>query len=195
MHVGSGGGSRSASIASSSRESRSQAFEASILSWIFACSSRTFSISSGERSSPSFAFTSSYRVSSALIGATPSSTFPSTVFAGSSRGSCCRNPMLIPSAGNASPMKRRVLARHDAEQRALPRAVQPEHADLRAEVEREPDVLENPGVGRMDLPETLHGVDELRHRVKVRNFRFRISDLRLANPDVAANSGTSNLRS
>ena len=37
------------------------------------------------------------------IDATPSSTFPSTVLAGSSRGSWCRNPTLMPSAGHASP--------------------------------------------------------------------------------------------
>src|SRR5438067_1793488 len=61
----------------------------------------------------------------------------------------------------------RVLARHDLQQRALARAVQPEDADLRAEVEREPDVVENLDVGRMHLPETLHGVDELRHRKPV----------------------------
>ena len=55
----SAGGSRSASIASSSRESRSQPFAASILSWTLPCSSRTFSISSGESSSPNFALISS----------------------------------------------------------------------------------------------------------------------------------------
>ena len=55
----SGGGRRSASIAISSCESSSHALQASILSWIFDCSSITFSISSGDRSSPSFAFTSS----------------------------------------------------------------------------------------------------------------------------------------
>ena len=46
----------------------------------------------------------------------------------------------------------------------LPAPFGAQHADLRAEIEREPDVLENPGVGLMDLPEALHGVDELRHR-------------------------------
>ncbi len=44
---------------SRARESRSQAFAASILSWIRDCSSRTLSISSGDRSSPSFALISS----------------------------------------------------------------------------------------------------------------------------------------
>ena len=40
-------------------------------------------------------------------------------------------------------MKLVILARHDLEQRALARAVQAEHADLRAGQEREPDVFEN----------------------------------------------------
>ena len=53
------GGSRSESIAISSRESRSQAFDASILSCSRDCSSRTLSISSGDRSSPSFMLTAS----------------------------------------------------------------------------------------------------------------------------------------
>ena len=56
-----------------------------------------------------------------------------------------------------------VLAGHDLENGALPRAVQTEHADLGAGEKREPDVFEDPGVGRMHLPETLHGVDELGH--------------------------------
>ncbi len=47
---------------------------------------------------------SSNSVSSALTGATPSSTLPSTVLASSSCGSCGRNPTVMPSAGNASPV-------------------------------------------------------------------------------------------
>ena len=43
----------------------------------------------------------------------------------------------------------------------LPDAVQAEHADLGAGEEREPDVAENLVVGLVDLPEPLHGVDEL----------------------------------
>jgi hypothetical protein len=61
--------------------------------------------------------------------------------------------------------ERRVLRRHDLQQRALARAVQTEHADLGAGEEREPDVLEYLGVGRMNLPEPLHRVDVL-HRVR-----------------------------
>jgi hypothetical protein len=61
--------------------------------------------------------------------------------------------------------ERRVLARHDLQQRALAGAVQPQHADLGAGQEREPDVLEYLGVGRMNLPEPLHRVDVL-HRVR-----------------------------
>jgi hypothetical protein len=54
-----------------------------------------------------------------------------------------------------------ILARHDLQQRALARAVQSEHADLGTGQKREPDVLENNGVGRMNLPETFHRVDVL----------------------------------
>ena len=88
----------------------------------------------------------------------------------------------MPSAGNASPMKLVVLARHDAEQRALAGAVQAEHADLRAGEKREPDVLENFGVGRMDLPETLHGVDELGHscELQIADCRLQIVRLQIA---------------
>ena len=46
--------------------------------------------SSGDMSSPNFALISSKRVSSARIGATPSSTLPSTFLDGSSCGSCGR---------------------------------------------------------------------------------------------------------
>ena len=45
----------------------------------------------------------------------------------------------------------------------LPDAVQAEHADLRAGKKRQPDVLREHVVGRMDLSQTFHGVDELRH--------------------------------
>ncbi len=54
-----------------------------------------------------------------------------------------------------------ILARHDLQQRALARAVQPEHADFRAGKKRQPDVFENDGVGRVNLPEPLHCVDVL----------------------------------
>ena len=57
-----------------------------------------------------------------------------------------------------------IFAGHDLQQRALAGAVQPEHADLGAEVEREPDVVQHSGVGRVHLPEALHRVDKLRHR-------------------------------
>ena len=77
------------------------------------------------------------------------------------------------------PQHARVLAGHDPEQRALARAVQPEHSDLRAEIERQPDVLEDLRIRRMDLPEALHGVDELRHtRIEIEDLRLKIEDLR-----------------
>jgi hypothetical protein len=44
-----------------------------------------------------------------------------------------------------------VDAGHDAQQRALARAVGAEHADLRARVEREPDVVEDDPAGRDHL--------------------------------------------
>src|SRR5439155_10092405 len=65
-----------------------------------------------------------------------------------------------------------VLAGHDPQQRALARAVQSEHADLGAKIKRQPDILENSRIGRMHLPETLHGVDELGHkRLQTSEFR------------------------
>src|SRR5437867_12075462 len=57
----------------------------------------------------------------------------------------------------------RVLARHDSQQRALARPVQAEYADLRAEIKRQPDVVEDLDIRRVDLAEALHRVDELRH--------------------------------
>ena len=60
-----------------------------------------------------------------------------------------------------------LLPRHDPQQRALARAVEAEHADLRPGQEREPDVLEDDVVGKMDLPEPFHGVDELRHGLRL----------------------------
>jgi hypothetical protein len=54
-----------------------------------------------------------------------------------------------------------VLAGHDLEDAALAGAVQAEDADFRARQERQPDVLEDDVVGRINLPEPLHGVDEL----------------------------------
>ena len=56
-----------------------------------------------------------------------------------------------------------VFAGHDAEQRALPCAVEAQHTDFRTREKREPDVFEHLGVGRMHLPETLHRVNELGH--------------------------------
>ena len=119
--------------------------------------------------------------SSALVAATPSSTLPSTVLAGSSCGSCCRKPTEMPSAGNASPMKLLILAGHDLQQRALAGAVQAEHADLGAE-ENDSQMSSSTLVsGRMNLPETLHRVDELRHS-QMLNCRseFRLQNCRLA---------------
>jgi hypothetical protein len=54
-----------------------------------------------------------------------------------------------------------VLAGHDPQQCALAGAVQAEHADFRAWQERQPDILQDDMVGRVNLPEPFHGVDEL----------------------------------
>ena len=59
-----------------------------------------------------------------------------------------------------------VFAGHDAQQGTLAGAIQPEHADLRAGQERQPDVFQNDVVGLMDFAQTFHGVDEL-HQVIV----------------------------
>ncbi len=56
-----------------------------------------------------------------------------------------------------------VLPGHDPEQGRLARAVQAEHADLRAGEEAERDVLEDDALGRHDLAHAPHGVDVLRH--------------------------------
>ena len=63
-----------------------------------------------------------------------------------------------------------ILARHDAQQRALARPVQPQHANLRARQKRQPDVFEYDVVGLMDLAQPFHGVDELRHVVTNRAY-------------------------
>src|SRR4029079_5800712 len=52
-------------------------------------------------------------------------------------------------------------AGHDAQQARLPRAVGAEDADLRAGIEREPDVVENHSARRNNFPQGLHYVDEL----------------------------------
>ena len=60
-----------------------------------------------------------------------------------------------------------VDARHDAQQRRLARAVDPEHADLGVRIERQMDVFEHLAVARIGLGQTLHVIDELTtvHRV------------------------------
>ncbi len=57
-----------------------------------------------------------------------------------------------------------ILPRHDAEQRALARAVQAEDTNLGAREKRQPDVLEDDVVGLVNLAQPFHGVDELRHK-------------------------------
>ena len=105
-----------------------------------------------------------------MVSATPSSTLPLTVFVRIEARLLRQEP-----DGDAVGRKRFadelvVFARHDLQQRALARAVQAEHADLGAGEKREPDVLEDDGVGRMNLPEAFHRVDVLHgHRGKDRS--------------------------
>jgi hypothetical protein len=54
-----------------------------------------------------------------------------------------------------------VGAGHDAQQARLARAVGPQHADLGARIEREPDVVKDDPAGRDHLAQALHDVDEL----------------------------------
>ena len=77
-------------MAISTVRSSSQPFLASMASWTWACSSRSFSISSPSIGSPRRALISSKRVMSPRTSATPSSTLPRTSLAGSSAGSCGR---------------------------------------------------------------------------------------------------------
>ena len=82
--------------------------------------------------------------------------------------------LLQKADGNAVGRKRLadelgVLARHDAKQRALACAVQPEHADFRARQKRQPDVFQYDGVGRMNLPEAFHCVDVLHGLLAIRD--------------------------
>ena len=58
-----------------------------------------------------------------------------------------------PAAGNASPRKLWSSPAMMRRSELLPAPFRPEDADLRAEIEREPDVFEHFGVGLMDLPE------------------------------------------
>ena len=68
-----------------------------------------------------------------------------------------------PLADLGLPQDLRVVARHDAEQRALTCPVVPEHADLGGWQEGQRDPLEQHAIRRNDLAEVLHGVDEFGH--------------------------------
>ena len=67
-----------------------------------------------------------------------------------------------PVGGERLAVELRVDARHDPEERRLPRAVQAEDADLGAGEEGEVDPLQDLPLGRDDLPEVDHRVDVLR---------------------------------
>ncbi len=59
---------------------------------------------------------------------------------------------------------------HDPQQRRLARAVRPEDADLGVRVEGQPDALQDLLALRCDLPEVLHGEDELRRHAGAVSF-------------------------
>ncbi len=98
------GGQRSASIASSRRESRSQASSASSFSCTSPWRARSLSISSGSIGSANLSEIASNSASSATVSAAPSLTTSSTVLAGSSFGSCSRKPTEYPGEIATSPM-------------------------------------------------------------------------------------------
>ncbi len=105
----------------------------------------------------------SSRASASLMWLTASSTLPRTSLAGSSCGSCGRKPILIPGCGRASPsnsLSTPAMIRSSVD---LPEPLRPEHADLGARKETERDVAQDDALGRHDLADAIHGVDELSH--------------------------------
>ena len=73
-----------------------------------------------------------------------------------------RKPTRVPRRGHASPRKSLSTPAMMRSSDALAGAVGAEHADLRARIERQPDALQNLPLGRDDLAEILHHVNELR---------------------------------
>ena len=75
----------------------------------------------------------------------------------------------MPSAGNASPTKSLSTPAMIRSSVLLPAPFAPEHADLGAGQERQPDVLEDVLVRRIDLAQALHREDVLvgRHSAPV----------------------------
>ena len=134
---------------------------ASMASCTRPCSAISLSISSSDIGSPNFALISSNLWSRARVSATPSSTLPRTFLSGSSRGSCGEIADLGPLGGPGLADELLDLAGHDLQQRALAGAVEAQHADLGAREERQPDILQDLAVGRIDLPQILHYVDVL----------------------------------
>ena len=138
------------------------------------CSSSTFSISSGERSSPSLFVDLVVARQQRLDRRHALLDVAEDGLGGVEPRLLLQEPDRDALGRKRFAEKARVLARHDLQQRALPGAVEAQHADLGAEIERQPDVFENLGIGRMHLPETLHGVDELRHRLLRFDADFRL---------------------
>ena len=99
------GGQRSASMAISSFESRSQAPAASSLSCTLAC--RSMSLSMSAFGSAKASLISSNSLSRSMTGCTPCSTISFTVFDSSSCGSCSRKPTVWPGERTVSPRKSR----------------------------------------------------------------------------------------
>ncbi len=125
-----------------------------------ACSSRTFSISSGDNSSPNRALISSNRVRSARVARNALLDIAKDGLRGIERRLLRQEPDAIAGRQRRLALNVVVEAGHDLQQRGLARSVRAEHADLRAVQKREVDVFENDGVGRINLPEPFHGVNE-----------------------------------
>ena len=156
------GGSRMASMAISTWRSRSQPSAASIASWTLACSSSSFSISSGSSGSPSRALIASNRLSRAAgRRRRPARRCRGRPASGRASAPAGRSRSVVPGRGPGGAEEVLVDARHDPQERALARAVAAEHADLGPRVEREPDVLEDLLLGDR-LGEVLDREDVLR---------------------------------
>ena len=111
--------------------------------------------------SPNFALISSKRSSRARVSATPSSTLPSTSLAGVELRLLRQVADRDALGGPGLAVEVLVSPAMIFEQRALAGAVEAQHADLGAGEERQPDLLQDLPVRRVDLAQVLHDVDVL----------------------------------
>ena len=152
------GGQRSASIAISSFESRSQAPAASSLSCTLPW--RSISLSMSASGSPKALLISSNSLSRSMTGCTPCSTISRTVFVRIELRLLLEEADGV--AGREHGLAEEVVvdAGQDAQQRRLARAVQTDDADLRAVEIGEVDVLEDLLLA-VELRHSDHRVDDL----------------------------------